>query len=487
VFGLELEAVALVRAELGSLLPSQLHRFDESVRDRSQWNSWTGALARVAPSAVRALARASMDPEAVAVALAAHPSGRLREAALPLLAEQKTPLAVGMLVLRTADWVPAVRRVAQRLLLDVTAAGGADALLPCLPVLEQQATARARTNDFARQALDSLRRSAAEGGLRAALSDPDRRVRRSAARLLAGRADAVDVVSDALAQDDPVTLAIIAKGAVERASLDVLEELCSAAVPRVRALALYRVLGALDDATGATKADRALMDRAASVRCVAQDYLRAKGVDVPGRYVARLSVPTNRVAVETALRGLVETGSRAHTEVLLRFAAHSSARVRDSVCVGLAIWEAASGKDALVTFVADPSRRVAARAGLALARLGVTPADLERLWEYSVAREDDALRFVFTSLSRWAQVVLALRSAQVGGSPRSVACGAALLRNVMVHWNESFGFPSSDQRREILALLPGLHAGVSESLKASLMLSLKPFLVVGMSEGDGHV
>jgi hypothetical protein len=101
---------------LSHLTPNGLARFDSELHGRS-WTApnWFQSLWQVKAQHVATLAKISGAPEATAVILAAHPSGWVREAALPLLGQCSTPLSVGMLVLRSNDWVIPIRVRAPRI------------------------------------------------------------------------------------------------------------------------------------------------------------------------------------------------------------------------------------------------------------------------------------------------------------------------------------------------------------------------------------
>jgi hypothetical protein len=458
------------RAALGSVLPGQLRRLDVDLRWKwpaSSW--WMSALSSVSPRLAGIAASASSDVDA-AVLLATHWNGWVREAAVPLLGRRPTPLSVGMLVVRSADWVLEVRLAAQSELREVVRREGPDVLLPSLPLVEQMNGGDARCRPFALELL-GLARDASPAALRSALHGPDRRARRSSARLLARSAFDLAALDDALAQDDPVTLALVAEAALADAPLAIVERLSRPpAIARIRALALGRLLEDAADG-GAVHAQHALMDRAASVRAVAQRFLQRAGVDVASLYAARLGAPA---ASAIAVRGLTEMTSRPHLPEIASLASHPSARVREAVCVAIEVLDA-TNQELLLAFARDSSRRVARRAGLALVRSNLDPGRLDRLWACAVERGDRCLFPAFTTLDRWRQLLLAARGLQ-SGQTHAVELAGALLDRLMTTWNRSFTSPSASVHEELGAVLPLVLSRIDAYTRVSLRHALRPFL-----------
>lgn len=463
------------RAILDGLVPSQLRRFDTETRERSPYGTaWIDGLYSLSPRLVRATVALSRDPEAAELLLAAHHSGWVREEVLGLLGARGTPLALGMLVVRSADWVAEVRAAAQRTLREVLAREGAEVLLPCLPLLEEMTRGDSRSAPFARELVEAAR-AVAPDALRGALrSSPDRRVRRSAARLLAHTADPWSALPDALAQDDVVACGLVAEAALEAAPLALVETLARPPmIARVRALALRRLL----DVTGAEAARhalQALFDRAVSVRATAQRFLRE--ADVRSAYTDRLRTGgLGSAATVIAVRGLAETGTAADALEVVRFAGHPSARVRAAVCAALEALDAEGHQEALFAFAADPSRRVASRASMALVRARMDARHLDRLWAAAVARPDASLLPAFRTLDRWRQVLYAVRGLQTDVPPAS-ALAPALLDHALAAWNGSFTAPAPEVRAELEAAIPRVLPRLAPETARLLGHTVRPFL-----------
>jgi HEAT repeats len=221
-------------------------------------------------------------------------------------------------------------------------------------------------------------------------------------------------------------------------------------------------------------AERALFDRSASVRGVAQDHLRTRGVDVVGWYLERLSSGRGPATTDAALRGRFETGNEEHAVVIAPFASHPSARVRDVVCKALASWGAAAYKDVLFGLLSDASRRVVRRAGQALARAGLTSSEIDRLWASAIARTDGALRPAVASLGRWTQLLYALRAVE-SADASTASLGLAVFDDVMARWNESFTAPPPAVRAELVARAAAVGRLGNERAEI-LRASLRPFL-----------
>jgi hypothetical protein len=446
--GSEVEGICAGRQILRQISPDGLSRFDAALHGRS-WTAprWFPSLWEVKPHHVRRLAELSSDVEATALILAAHPSGWVRQAALPLLEECCTPLALGMLVLRSNDWVEAIRIDAQARLKKVAAGQNIQPLISVIPAVEQLARSASRSGDFAREFLryltDRLTRTALMGGLR----DPSLRVRRSSARLLVSKGLPDDALDVALNQEDTITAYIVALAAARMdTSRAMSERLVAARSPRLRRLGLVRLIEHADDA--ATEAARqALLDSHAHVRSEAQSYLRRSGVAVSPIYATLLE---SRPAV--AIVGLAETGTKDDAGRVVLYASHASARVRDAVCLALAKLAPHDYRRTLLQLAHDQSGRVARHAAGAIVRSNADPAELDQLWSFVVTQPGRrAVLSAFESLDRWVQLTYAFRAISSDIARNE---GMLLLEHVMTRWNASFTTPSAERARALALLLP---------------------------------
>jgi HEAT repeat protein len=404
-----LKSLERARETLTSVHPGDLHRWD--AEQRQEWrgvSSWSETVTRALPSTVHALATLSGDRETTGILFAAHPSGWVREAALSLLRRQTSPLAVAMLVLRSGDWVLPVRTAAQNILRDLVARESERVLTPALSLLEQLADHEARAAAFAQEMLAKAIGALDEATLVESLRRPDRRVRRAAARVLARRGAALRALGEVERQDDAVATEIVAHAILDAgADGPSLRRLLAARPPSVRARALH-VLLATPEAAAEGLAARMLMDVSANVRVVAHRYLSH---DVAAEhYLDVLLDPTaSRRPLCTALRGLAELGGEEHAAAIASFASHPSARVRAIVCAVIGAAHRAELRDVLFRLLQDETERVSTRAGRALARAGLSAAEVDHLWSQTTASPSRSLMCALRALDRWHQLVYALR------------------------------------------------------------------------------
>lgn len=469
--GSEVEGIRAGGDILRQISPGGLSRFDAALHGRS-WTapSWFPSLWEVKPHHVRRLAELSSDAEATAVILAAHPSGWVRQAALPLLEKCCTSLALGMLVLRSNDWVEAIRIDAQARLKTVVAGEGIQRLISVIPAVEQLARSASRSGDFAREFLrtltDRLTTTALMGGLR----DPHLRVRRSSARLLVSKGLPEDALDVALDQDDTITACIVAEAAAQMdASRAMSERLMAARSPRLRLLGLVRLMELSDD-TAEEAARQALLDSHVHVRSEAQSHLTRSGVAVSPIYATFLE---SRPAV--AIVGLAETGTKDDADQVIPYASHASARVRDAVCLALAKLAPHDYRHTLLELARDQSVRVARHAAGTIVSSNPDPAELDQLWSLVVTQPGrPAVLGAFESLDRWVQLTYAFRAISSGVARNE---GILLLERVMKHWNASFTAPSAERTRALASLLPAVIGGLESKAAHEVELTVSTHLL----------
>lgn len=473
----EVEGIRAGGEILRGLTPSRLPRFDSELHGRS-WTApgWFPSLWRIKPRHVERLAKASGLPEATGVVLAAHPSGWVRQAALPLLEQCATPLAVGMLVLRSNDWVPPIRAQAQGHLEAVVVANKAEALVPALPLLEQLAAGEPRSGGFAAGLLRLMADRLPAGSLLAGLKHGDRRVRRSSARLLVRTGPPGAALDAALEQDDAITACIVAEAVAEQdKSLAFSKRLTESRAPRLRRLGLLRLLEEPGEVAEAA-ARKALFDPSGHVRALGQDYLLRSGVGVRGLYTDMLGSHP-----QMAILGLAETGARDDARRIAAHATHPSARVRAAVCRAIAVLDAQGHRETLLALVDDRSVRVARPAAIAIVRSGATPRELDRLWSLVTTKPAGvAVLAAFASLDRWVQLLYAFRALSSGVAADA---GAFALDRVLSRWNASFTSPSPDRGPELVGMLPRVMASLDPARARLLELTVRPCLRPPNREG----
>jgi HEAT repeat protein len=443
------EGIRAGRQILERMGPRRLAHFDASMRARSlAAPEWFPSLLSIKPHDVQRLARLTGDAESTGVILAAHPSGWVRQAALPLLDESSTPLALGMLVLRANDWVDAIRQDAQSRLVQRVAVADADPLLAVLPAVERLARVNSRSTAFARDLLRAVTDRLTAAVLAQGLQDPDRSVRRSCARLLVIRGvTPPEVVDLALRQDDPETTWVLAAAAVGSVgSSPLCRRLLAARTPRLRRLALACLIERggqpADDA-----ARQALADRDGHVRKQAQEHVAASGGDLRAFYGGLLPA---KPAV--AILGLAETGEEADVERILSYASNPTPGVRAAVAVAIARLNPRACRRTLRQLAGDPSARVARTAVSGVVSTNPDAAELDALWALvTTAPADRIVPKAFQSLDRWVQLTYAFRAL---ASAVAGLQGSIVLAHVMRRWNSSFTAPSRRQADELASLLP---------------------------------
>jgi hypothetical protein len=445
----KVESIRAGREILRQISADRLARFDATLHGRS-WTApkWFPSLWEVEPHHVDQLAELSGDGEATAVILAAHPSGWVRQAALPLLQKSATPLALGMLVLRSNDWVEPIRRDAQARLRAVAAAGeSSQRLVSVLPAVEQLAKTPSRSGEFAKELLRHLSDRLTATTLASGLRDVSVRVRRSSARLLVGKGLSEDALDIALRQDDAITASIVAEAAAQSDPTQAMSErLIGARSPRIRRLGFLRLLEQ-GERTAETAARKALLDSHVHVRSEAQRFLARHGVAVNLVYAGWLE---SRPAI--AILGLAETGSEADAGRVTSHASHPSSRVRDAVCLAIAKLDPQAYRQILLELARDPSVRVARRAASAIVRSNASAAELDYLWSLVATPSGRrAVLSAFQALDRWVQLTYAFRAVSSDVAREE---GASILERVMARWNASFTAPAADRARELASLLP---------------------------------
>jgi hypothetical protein len=444
----EVEGIRAGRELLRQISQDSLARFDATLHGRS-WTApkWFPSLWEVKRHHVDRLAELSGDAEATGLILAAHPSGWVRQAALSLLEASATPMALGMLVLRSNDWVEPVRRDAQARLRALAAGGSGQRLVAVLPPLEQLARTPSRSGEFAKGLLGYLGGRLTTTTLASGLQDASVRVRRSSARLLVTKSLPDHALEIALGQGDAITASIVAEAAARSdPSQAMSERLMDARTPQIRRLGLLRLMERGGSAAESA-ARKGLLDGHVHVRSEAQRFLARHGVAVNALYAGWLE---SRPAI--AILGLAETGNEADAGQVISYASHPSPRVRDAVCLAMAKLDPHARRQVLLELARDPSGRVARRAASAIVRSSADAAELDYLWSLVATPSGRrAVLSAFEALDRWVQLTYAFRAVSSNVAREE---GRFILERVMARWNASFTAPEADRARELASLLP---------------------------------
>ena len=296
-------------------------------------------------------------PEASTLALVLasfHPVGFVREVAVARLGEIDDAIALPVLALRAADWVPHVRdrardAVARRAVSSVELLVGVGPLAVLLADRAQ--------GGWLYRRLGASITSLDDEALRHVLAAPDRRLRRLGFSIALrddrlGHRDLLDV---ALKDGDLVIRVQCADAAIRAAlaagSVDLVRPLTTSGTAAVRVVAV----SALARAGAADIAEAALVDRNQSVREVAQAAFRRAGSDPAGRYRALVRALTP--ADPGAVAGLGETGTTPDVELVRRSLTDPRPRGRVEA---VRAWRRLGSVDVptLVTMLDDPSPAV---------------------------------------------------------------------------------------------------------------------------------
>ncbi|MEU4726780.1 hypothetical protein [Streptomyces sp. NPDC023588] len=310
------------------------------------------------------------------------PDGRIRAAALA--AWRNPPLQ--LVLIRCADWVPAVRDRARRVLGRAVAKDPVGALIALAPLvlrlgrrehgawgLEQlEAALSGRYSLLAAwwrpgQPSTTWSWNALTGGQRAFIlsrlsEGADLPARRFAARvtLAAGRVDVRESARRAAAERDPLTSRIWTDGALAAMAADgpddaAVDALLGAHLPMARAAGVT----ALRRAGRAREAADHLADRSGMVRACARWLMRQDGADPCAHYRALVEDPARVTGY--AVTGFVECGGLGGSEdaaALHALLSHPAGAVRAAAVAGLSE-RGGCGQTLLLAMLDDPSASVA--------------------------------------------------------------------------------------------------------------------------------
>ncbi|MEZ0071011.1 HEAT repeat domain-containing protein [Planotetraspora sp. GP83] len=325
---------------------------------------------RQAKQAIHGRAR----PLGVALAACWH-DGHVREKALTLPATRADIRLYPVLVIRTTDWVEAVRVQAERVLREVLATPDTRTLLAILPVAVRLGDRR-RGGHIVGLVRDALLR-VDDAVLASVRGLGDLRGRRFAFQVSieGGRMDERQLAHAALHERDLISRTrsarALAAQAVARQEPQMLEELLRGSSGRVRVEALTAMVQ-----LGHTEAGpRFLADKESMVRLTAQWAVRRSGGDPAVLYRGQLAARPRREA-RVLLAGLGDCGIPADAGLALPYLADPRPRIRAEAVHALCRIGASFD---FATLLDDPAPVVVRRAVKALRRTGtVVPAD--RLW-----------------------------------------------------------------------------------------------------------
>jgi hypothetical protein len=322
------ETAARVMARLAGLDGRGWLRLDESAR-RTYWaqsppGQVTGWRLRLGQVTGWRLRMAGEDSGMAAVARSMCRDGRVREAAVAMLARTPGPVAAAALAVRTADWVPQVSSAAVAAALGRTGAEDAAVVVPIMLAL--------RERQRGRQAADRYLTGLAEGpaGMLAALGRAGERSGQLwALDALAGRGLLTpgELEARAMRDRDPVVALWCARQLAAPSG-----QLPAGAGPRLlgsaRAAVRAFAAGHIADDLLPRQVLRALLaDRSGAVRSVARWRWTQRGEDPGPVYRELLAAPLPR-QVAAALEGLDDSSDSCLPAAAVPYLAHPSPRVR---------------------------------------------------------------------------------------------------------------------------------------------------------------
>ncbi|MEV6645509.1 hypothetical protein [Amycolatopsis sp. NPDC051371] len=261
---------------------------------------------------------------------ACHGNGRMREVAVERLAVSADPEAVPLLLIRSVDWVAAIRERAREAAVARLDSATLRAMLPLICVLR-----RRQVDDW----MTALFRRALPDHLDAALAIDDRDIRRWVHSEALGRLSRARLLDIAVRDHDFVVRAVCGNALLDRG--ECVEELLAAGAPKVRMRALT-LLG--PDAVVAH-----LADRSSAVRSMAQALVVKAGGN-PAAYYRAMHVSFG------VLAGLGETGTAADAGLLEDRLTDERPRIRRAAVRGLR--RIAPESAAVAPLLTDPSPAV---------------------------------------------------------------------------------------------------------------------------------
>lgn len=364
--GSEREAIlSTLHSLLGDVPVAKLLDFDKWLRESmSHWGRWDGSWAELTPEKTASFSR---DNALGVLCLATmHTNGRVRGAAVGVLASVHDGSELPFLILRLNDWVPQIRESARRAVGDRVHVKNARHFLHCLPLVLRVAKTTRSAHAWLIDAI-SLMLNEADSVLHQGLRSTDREVRRACLRFALAGGSANAAIEFALADSDPWSRLWAAKqlltGASGEFAASMFARLYSDSFRPVRHEALTALLAS--DGRGACEAaTAALLDRHSSIRALAMHHLH-RSMNITDFYRAAIASETG-AKLAAAILGFAETASSADVAELIPFLGADKPQIRRAVAKAVGKLDAESNRDALLKMVSDVSPSVSAAACSAL-------------------------------------------------------------------------------------------------------------------------
>lgn len=448
VTGADPAAAGRVLARLSALSGRGWLRLDESARLRGYWQE--SPLDRVRDW--RPVLAVGGGPVA-GVAASMCRDGRVREAAVAVLAGMPGPVAAAALAVRTADWVPEVSSAAVTAVSARPASEDAAAVVPVMLALRERLRGRLAAGGY----LDGVAQGPAVA-LAALTAKGERSGRLWALEALAERGLlTTDALTAQAERDrDPVVALWCARHLAACGGLPAGAgpRLLTSARATVRTFAVEH----LDDDQLTNEALRGLLlDRSAAVRSIARWRWARRREPAGPVYLEALSAAALPRLVAAALQGLDESGDGSLPAAAVPFLAHPSPRVRCAAVHAVGRHSVAGEiPGQLAPLLHDSSGKVVAAALRYLRGYTLPPSVLAGLDAAGTTRSRRTALAVRQHLGPWDRIHADLAAVN-GPDPILAEAGRTDLLAWLQHGAAiTYGKPSAGQAAEIAELL-GTH------------------------------
>lgn len=396
---------------------SQVPALDERWRDalRQGWWGWTAPVASFQPDPFdpRTL-RPWLAREAEMVAgnlgllltLACHPDGRVREAAVHLLARRRGPLSTALLLVRAVDWVPQVRAPARQALRERLTTTELTDWVRGAALLSWQAGLERGDPELAAAAQSLLRTAEGQQVIREEVAQVESATRLALLQVVAGLPDAERRSLLTAFQADPA--ATIRRRVAQLMNPEQLEPFLRDRDAGVREVALTRQLHLVPPDEVPDFLLVALLDHQSSVRALAQFEARRRGVDVAAWYVGQEEGKLRPLALRGWVAGVREAHAAVSEERVRSWHGHPNARVRLEVMYTLGVLTPERHVDLLAQGLLASSREAQVAARLLEASGQLSVPLLQVLWPQALLRQRMRLVRLAARLPRFEAATLLL-------------------------------------------------------------------------------
>jgi hypothetical protein len=388
-------------------------------------------------------------------ALASHPSGFVRQAAIEELNREEVGESLPFILLRSTDWVEPVRLVARNILLQKLAHPNLDKLDKCLPLVFRMRNALRHQPLAIFEEIEKLVGSRNNQILSDGYANNSPAFVRYRFKLAKqyGRLPLDQLIAKASTCSNIGVRLLACDWVAEAETPPEIRDkygkaLLGDKVQLVRVRAFWRIANA-DPQKYSPEIEHALMDSSAAVQDTARGAWRLLlQRDVLAFYRAAIAQANVPAAIVAALRGLRAEGKLDDEALVRRFLQHNSAKVRKEVLRTLVAWNAADApgllREGLLSVSASYSK---AAASLLSARPNLLSIPLvkELLVE---PRHPDARKvaiWLLAAMPKWSSLPLILEAYSIA-SYREQAYMA--FKDWNKHYNRNQSAPSNIEARE---------------------------------------